>query len=204
MKYKNLFCYLIIFLFTFTYFFFFKSDTYLIADDTIFHTSNILVMADNISLNNLIPDKILPTLVNDLGYGVNLFYPMIPHLIGAYLVKIFSIFDIGIIGVMKFIHFMVIFLSGSFMYKYIKEVFKNRKQALVTAILYQSTPYIFTDVFMRGAYNESFLFMYLPLIFLSLYYLFETDDKVKFYAYFITGYSLLIYSHLVLAIYLKI
>lgn len=204
MKYKNLFCYLIIFLFTFTYFFFFKSDTYLIADDTIFHTSNILVMADNISINNLIPDKILPTLVNDLGYGVNIFYPMIPHLIGAYLVKIFSFFDMGIISVMKFIHFMVIFLSGSLMYKYIKEVFKNRKQALITAILYQSTPYLFTDVFMRGAYNESFLFIYLPLIFLSLYYLFETDNKDRFYFYFILGYSLLIYSHLVLALYLTI
>lgn len=204
MKYKNLFCYLIIFLFTFTYFCLFKSDTYLIADDTIFHTSNILVMADNISINNLIPDKILPTLVNDLGYGVNIFYPMFPHLIGAYLVKFFSIFDIEIIGVMKFIHFMVIFLSGCFMYKYIKEVFKNRKQALITAILYQSTPYLFTDVFMRGAYNESFLFIYLPLIFLSLYYLFETDNKNKFYFYFIIGYSLLIYSHLVLAIYLTL
>ena len=100
MKYKNLFCYLIIFLFTFTYFFFFERNTYLIADDTIFHTSNILVMADNVSLSNLIPDKILPTLASDLGYGVNIFYPMIPHLVGAYVTKIFSMFDIGIIGVM--------------------------------------------------------------------------------------------------------
>ena len=204
MKYKNLFCYLIIFLFTFTYFFFFERNTYLIADDTIFHTSNILVMADNVSLSNLIPDKILPTLASDLGYGVNIFYPMIPHLVGAYVTKIFSMFDIGIIGVMKFIHFMVIFLSGSLMYKYIKEVSKNRKQALITAILYQSSPYLFTDVFMRGAYNESFLFIYLPLIFLSLYHLFETDNKRKFYIYFIVGYSLLIYSHLVLAIFLTI
>ena len=204
MKIKNIFCYLIIFLFTFTYFFFFENNTFLIADDTIFHTSNILVMADNISFNNLIPDKILPTLVNDLGYGVNLFYPMIPHLVGAYLVKIFSVFNIGIVGVMKFIYFMIIFLSGSLMYKYIKEVFNDRKQALVTSILYQSMPYVFTDVFMRGAYNESFIFIYLPLIFLSLYYLFEVDNKRKFYIYFILGYSLLIYSHLVLAIYLAI
>jgi len=159
MKYKNLFCYLIIFLFTFTYFCFFKGDTYLIADDTIFHTSNILVMADNISINNLIPDKILPTLVNNLGYGVNIFYPMFPHLIGAYLVKFFSIFDIGIVGVMKFIHFMVIVLSGIMMHKYVNTTFKDRRQALVSSIMYISMPYMFTDVFMRGAFNESFIFI---------------------------------------------
>ena len=204
MKNKNIFSYIIIFLFTFSYFIFFNSNNYLIADDTIFHTSNILVMKNTISISNLIPDKILPTLVNNLGYGVNIFYPMFPHLIGAYLAEFFDLFNIGIAGTMKFIHFMIIFLSGICMYKYIDIAFKNKKQALLTAILYQSTPYLFTDVFMRGAYNESFLFIYLPIIFLGLYYLFETKEYNKFYLCFILGYTLLIYSHLVLTIYLTI
>ena len=204
MKNKNLYCYLVIFLFTFSYFIFFRSDNYLIGDDTIFHTSNILVMAENISFSNLIPGKIMPNLVNNLGYGINLFYPIFPHLIGAYIFKVFSLFNIGIAGVMKFIHFMIIFLSGTFMYKYIMTAFKNRKQALLTAILYQSTPYLFTDIFMRGAFNESFIFIYLPIIFLGLYYLFETKEVKKFYLYFVIGYSLLIYTHLVLSIYLTL
>ena len=201
---KNLFCYLVIFLFSFSYFCFFENNTYLVADDTIFHTSNILVMAEDISFSNLVPGKIMPNLVNNLGYGINLFYPIFPHLVGAYVLKIFSLFDVGIAGAMKFIHFMVIFLSGTFMYKYIMTAFKNRKQALLTAILYQSTPYLFTDVFMRGAFNESFVFIYLPIIFLGIYYLFEGKDIKKFYIYFVIGYSLLIYTHLVLAIYLTL
>ena len=159
MKNKNYLCYLVIFLFTLSYFFFFGINDYLISDDTIYHTSNILVMSKEISFLNLIPGKIMPTLVNNLGYGVNLFYPIFPHLVGSYLVRIFDLFGIGIAGVMKSMHFMVIFLSGAFMYKYIITAFKDRKQALLSAIIYQSMPYLFTDVFMRGALNESFLFI---------------------------------------------
>ena len=204
MRNKNLICYVIIFLFTFSYFCFLSSDYYVVADDTIFHTSNILVMAKEINFFHLIPNKIMPILVNNLGYGVNLFYPILPHLIGSYLLKIFSLVDIGIVGVMKFMHFMVICLSGIFMYKYIIDFFKNRKQALLTAILYQSMPYVFTNVFMRGALNESFVFVYLPIIFLGFHYLFEKNEVNKFYFCFVLGYSLLIYSHLVLAVYLTL
>ena len=201
---KNLYCYFIIFLFAFSYFFFLNEGSYFIGDDTIFHTSNILVMSKTINIFNFVPGKIMPILVNNLGYGVNLFYPIFPHLVGAYLVKIFEVFNLGIDFVMKFMHFIVISLSGILMYKYVFTAFKNRCQALVSAIIYQSMPYLFTDIFMRCALNESFLFIYLPIIFLSLYYLFEEDDKIKFYLYFVIGYSLLIYSHLVLAVYLTI
>lgn len=204
MKKKNLFCYLVIFLFSFSYFYFFGSDSYLVGDDTIFHTSNIMVMSKVVSFFNLVPSKIMPTLVNNLGYGINLFYPMFPHLVGAHLLNIFSLFDMGIADVMKFMHFMVIFLSGAFMYKYIITAFKNRKQALITAILYQSAPYLFTDIFMRGAFNESFIFIYLPIIFLGFYYLFESKEIKKFYICFVIGYSLLIFTHLVLSIYLTL
>ena len=204
MKMKELVYYLIIFLFTFTYFCFFKSDVYLVADDTIFHTSNIIVMAKSISLSNLIPDKIMPSLANNLGYGVNIFYPIFPHLIASYIYKIFSLFNMSIADTMKFIHFMVIYLSGILMYKYVKTAFKDRRQAIVSAIMYMSMPYMFADVFMRGAFNESFIFIYLPIIFLSLYYLFESNEYNKFYLWFTLGYSLFIYSHLVLAIYLTI
>lgn len=204
MKKKNLYYYLFIFLFTFTYFYFYMGDVYYVGDDTIFHTSNILVMADKISLFYPVSLKIVPTLVNNLGYGVNIFYPSFPHIVGSYIYKFLSLFGFGIAFAMKVIHFMVIFLSGAFMYHYVYKVFGNRKQALLSSIMYQSMPYLFTDVFMRGAFNESFLFMYLPLIFLSFHYLFTEDNVYKFYLFFIIGYSLFIYSHLVLSVYLTI
>jgi len=203
-RFHKLFYYFIIFLFTFTYFCFFKGEYYYVGDDTVFHTSNILSMAEQVTLGHLLPGQILPMLAGNFGYGVNLFYPVFPHLVGCYLYEVFSFFNGGITDVMKFIHFMVIFLSGIFMYHYIRIVFKNKRQALLTAILYQSMPYFFTDVFMRGALNESFLFMYLPLIFLSFHYLFEEKNRAKFYFYFVLGYSLFIMTHLVLTVYLTV
>lgn len=204
MKLKNCCCYLVIFLFTFTYFGFFNSENYINFDDTIFHTTNILTLASEINLSNLFPGKIVPVMVNNLGYGINLFYPIFPHLIASYIFEFFSLFDMGIASTMKFVNFMIIFLAGVFMYKYINITFKNRKQALVSAIMYQSMPYMFSDVFMRGALNESFIFIYLPIIFLSFYYLFESEEYNKFYFLFILGYSLLIFTHIVMAVYLML
>lgn len=52
---------------------------------------------------------------------------------------------------------------------------------------------------MRDALNESFVFMFVPLVFLGFYYLFIEKQYKKFYFCFILGYVGLIMSHLVLA-----
>lgn len=162
------------------------------GDDTLFHTSNII--ANNISLN-----KITPTLLNNLGYGINIFYPPLPRLLGTIFYKLTNNINIT----MKLLQWLSIFLSGLTIYIYTKTIFKKEETALLTSSFYISMPYLFTDVFTRGALNESFLFYILPIIFLSYHYLLEKNDK-KFYILFILGFTLSIYTHLVLTIYITI
>lgn len=204
MKCKDRSCLLVIFLFALTLIAFLFSNRYYMGDDTVFHISNILDVADGITLKSLFPSKISSLLVNQLGYGVRIFYPPVPHLVGGYLYKILSFWGLDIIFTMKVLLFLIIFFSGVAMYFYVNHVFKNRGQALLSVLLYLAMPYFFTDLFLRGALNESFLFIYLPLIFLSLHYLLVDDDVGHFYFYFILGYTLLICTHLVLTVYVTI
>lgn len=199
MKKKNLINYLIIFGFSLIYIIVLLNKYYY-AHDLDFHTSNIISIANGISIKNLFPSKILPLLVNDLGYGVNIFYPVIPHLIGAYLYNIIGNINLT----MKIYSILLINLSGIAMYKLIYKLFKNEKQALVTAITYISMPYLYADFFIRCALNECFLFFLVPLILLGIHYLIDNNNKFKFHLLFTLGYVVAINSHLVLSIYLTI
>ena len=52
--------------------------------------------------------------------------------------------------------------------------------------------------------NESFMFIFMPLVFLGLYHLFNNHDVKKFYIFFVVGYVGLMYSHLVMSVYFTI
>ena len=187
--------YLIV-IFLFSLFYFFVMPNYFIGDDSLFHTSNIIA---NAKTNTILVSKILPLIEENLGYGVNIFYPPLPHLIGSYIYRIINNIEIT----MQILQFISIFLAGVSMYYYVKIVFNNQKQALLTSMCYMSSPYLITDVFTRTALNESFLFYILPIIFLGLHYLKENNLKY-YYIFFIIGFTLSIYTHLVLSVYIAI
>lgn len=198
---KDIVSYLIVFCLSLVYFFrILDSDVFYDAHDLVFHASNIITIASELSLTNLFPDKIMPILVNNLGYGVNIFYPVFPHLVGAYLYKIIG--DIPL--TFKLLSLILINLSGLSMYKFVDKVFKNKHQALLSAITYISMPYFFSDFFIRCALNESFLFFIMPIILLGIHYLIDDNNIIRFYLLFVVGYVLAINSHLVMSIYLTI
>ena len=198
---KDLINFLIIFLLSLVYFLgVLDSDVIFDAHDLMFHTSNIITIERDLSLTNLIPNRILPTLVNNLGYGVNLFYPNLPHMVGAYFYHFIG--DIGL--TIKILFLVLINISGIAMYKLIEKLFKNKEQALITSLTYISMPYFFSDFFIRCALNESFLFFIIPIILLGIHYLIDDNNKIKFYLYFVLGYVLAINSHLVMSVYLTI
>ncbi len=85
-----------------------------------------------------------------------------------------------------------------------KKIFKSNKQALISSIFYITLPYFFVDIYMRDALAESFLFIFVPLVFLSIYYLFYEENVKKFYFFFVLGYTGMINSHLVLSVYFTI
>lgn len=184
---------IIIFLFAILYFLWIPN--FYVGDDTLFHTSNIIANARaGIGFH-----KILPIIENNMGYGVNIFYPPLPHYVGGLFYRVSGDIEFS----MKLLQFFSFFLAGVMMYFYLHKVTGNREQAFLGGLIYQSMPYLFTDVFARGAFNEGFLFFLLPIIFMSFYYL-VLGSKRKFYIYFVLGFSLSIYTHLVLTIYITL
>ena len=60
---------------------------YIKGHDTDFHVSNISAIVDQLSWDNVTVQEPLKYMANDFGYGTRFFYPPIPHLLAAYIVK---------------------------------------------------------------------------------------------------------------------
>lgn len=159
--------------------------------DTIFHTANIIELSKTINIKNILGSNIISLKSNPFGYGTWLFYPKLPHLLGAYLYKIFDIYTS-----MKIVYFIITFLSAIAIYTLSKKIFNNKKIAFLSSITYITIPYHICEIYIRDAFAENFMFLAVPLIFLGLYNLLDNDYK-KFYVFFILGYVIGMYSHLV-------
>lgn len=159
--------------------------------DTIFHTANIIELSKTINIKNILGNNIISLKSNPFGYGTWLFYPKLPHLLGAYLYKIFDIYTS-----MKIVYFIITFLSAITIYVLSKKIFNTKKIAFLSSIIYITIPYHICEIYIRDAFAENFMFLAVPLIFFGLYNLLDNDYK-KFYIYFILGYVIGMYSHLV-------
>lgn len=173
-----------------------------LGDDSLFHMANIKVSADNLPFS--VFSKILPDLANNFGFGVGIFYPPLPHIVGAFIYKIINVFGMGVVTTETILHFLIFFTSGITMYWLGKVVFKDDKKGLFAALFYITYNYFFVDVIVRDALNESFMFVFMPLVFLGLYYLFNNHDVKRFYLFFVIGYIGLMYSHLVMSVWFTI
>ncbi|MBR2834022.1 MAG: hypothetical protein IKE75_06360 [Bacilli bacterium] len=184
----------------------FVSCLYVRGHDSFYHYSNIFALVNNVDISHFkfFPDKIVPIIAYDFGWGSGIFYPSFPQYITLYIYEFFHIFGVdNIFTSMKICHFLTLFLSSLFMYILSKKLFKNKTAGLISAIIYMTFPYYYLDIFVRDALSETFLFVFLPILFLGLEYLLEKKYN-KFYIYFIIGYVGCINSHLVLSIYITL
>lgn len=170
-----------------------------LGDDQMFHMANIETFSKGLPFS--IFSKVLPDIANNFGFGVGIFYPPLPHIVGAFIYKFINIFGMGVVTTETILHFLIFFTSGVTMYLLGKEIFKDNKKGLIAALFYITYNYFFVDVIVRDALNESFMFIFMPLVFLGLYHLFNNHDVKKFYVCFVTGYIGLMYSHLVMSVY---
>lgn len=171
-------------------------NPYYKGHDTNFHVANINVLANQISWKNPMAKEPLAAIANNFGYGTRLFYPPLPHLIAAYLTKLFHNVTIG----MRITQWLTIFLSGITFFYLADKIFKNKKVATIASFFYMSAPYHLAEIFIRDAFSEMFVPIAIPLIVLGLIYLVE-DKYRNFFLLFTTGYTLMIYSHLAMSIY---
>lgn len=115
--------------------------------------------------------------VPDMGYGYGFplfnFYPPLPYLVG----EIFRVLGFSFVEVAKLTFALGIVASATAMYIFANELFlnllrdkeKSKYAAVISSAFYVWAPYHSVDVYVRGAMNESWAFIWFPLILLAAY-----------------------------------
>lgn len=170
-------------------------------DDSVYHFANVLSLEKSMQMHGLFASPILPGLAKNFGYASHLLYPPMAHTVTALIYHIFS--GISISAAFKMVHVLVLILSGFSMYALAFSFHKDKKMAFFASILYMTYPYQLSQVYVRDSLAESFVFIFLPMIFSSFLSLLEGKKK-SFYFLFVLGYVGGILSHFTLMIYATI
>ncbi len=129
---------------------------------------------------------------------MNLFYPPIV----TYVPLLIKLFTEHYYTALKIFASITICLSGITMYHFIYQITKKRTIALFSAIFYLIAPYKLANVYKRFAIGEFTAMIFIPLVFLGLYNLFNQDGKKH---HFITiGATGLMLTHTVTTLYTMI
>lgn len=178
---------------------------YHIGNDTMYHLATISSIKDLIKTNFMsgITGKILPNIGNGFGYGSRLFYPPIFHTCTAYLSYFLDNFGIGLTTSVKIFYLFTFFLSGVSMYICSYRFTKKKSLAFIASVIYLASSYHLNEIYVRDAQAESILFIFLPLVILSIKELLEGNKK-WFYPCFIIGYVGGILSHFTMMIYVTL
>lgn len=91
--------------------------------------------------------NIISSFVNGFGYSWDLFYGPLSSYAIILISMICGSFNVGF----KAVIFLIMFLAGSFMYKFIYEMTENKNTSLLAGIIYITSPYFFTDLYVRHA-----------------------------------------------------
>ena len=175
------------------------TSEYKSSNDTKFHLINIEHLTKQIDKDFLNPSKVVGYIGNNFGYGTSLFYPPLGHYSAAY---VNTVVDNPVISI-EIIHFVGLFLSGITVFLLSKKLSKNDYIGLISAVIYMLFPYHLSDIYIRDALGETLIFVFLPLIILSLYELFN-DNKRNFYLFFVIGYVGGMLSHLTMMTYFTV
>ncbi len=180
-------------------------NKYHIGNDTMYHLTTISSIKDLIKTNFMsgITGKILPHIGNGFGYGSRLFYPPIFHTCTAYLSYFLETLGIELTTCVKIFYLFTFFLSGITMYICSYRYTKDKSLSFIASVIYLASSYHLSEIYVRDAQAESLLFIFLPLIILSIKELLEGHKK-WFYPCFIIGYVGGILSHFTMMIYVTI
>lgn len=165
--------------------------------DSEYHLVSIAGLADSKE------GKIFSGMWDGIGYGEGIFYPQLSHYAGAAIYKVFSAFGLSVLTAAKVTNILLLYCSGLTFYLFVREVLgkKAMKGNLVASFLYVGATYHMSCILIRDAMAETALYIFIPLVALSLYYLMKQNYK-KFLLSFVVGVAGCMNSHLVLTIWL--
>ena len=194
--------YLIILIFTLIVSFPFVSnniDVY--VDDGIQHIARLMGTFQSIEDKGEIFPVIMSNFCNGFGYSWNIFYSPFT----AYVPMIFRLFTNSYELIFKLFMVFISFLSGIAMYEFVKKVTQNRYAGLLASCMYIFVPYRLTDMYLRYAIAELASFIFLPITFLGMYNIFNSEEKSLKKSLILTlGAVGLILTHIVMAMYTAI
>lgn len=144
--------------------------------DGFLHLLRLIGTDDAIQIGQ-IPPIIAQNYCNAAGYAMNLFYPGL----ATYMPLIVKIFTPTYAIALKSFGIICIILSGIAMYKFANEVTNKKLIALFAAILYIIAPYKLANVYIRYAIGEFIAAIFIPLVFLGIYSVFNKDGKKHYY-----------------------
>lgn len=175
------------------------TSPYYSSHDTKFHIKNIEMLTEQIKEKPFFPRKVLGEIGNDFGYATDVFYAPLAHTSTAYLNVVVNNPTISL----KIVHFAVLFLSGVTMYFCSKKISKSNGIGILSAVIYMLFPYHLSDIYIRDALSETFIFIFLPMVVSALYELMQKNKKA-FYPLFIIGYVGGMLSHINLMAYFTV
>lgn len=123
------------------------------------------------------PPLIAPNVVNGAGYAMNLFYPPLV----TYIPLLIKLITPTYVMALKVFGGLCIIFSGITMYQFTYQVTKRKSMAFFGAVFYMIAPYKLGDVYKRYAIGEFTALVFVPLVFLGLYNLFQEDGKKHYY-----------------------
>lgn len=172
-----------------------------LGHDMTFHLANVELLSQHLNFDMWKQGfHIMPDMIGNLGYGIGIFYPILPHLLCAVVAWIFHWFHIPTLYAVYTVFFAVAWGSSILVYMLAKKFHKNDFAAILSALIYTTMPYFLSNFFIRFALNEIMCIFFFLMVLLSLFYLVE-EKKKQFYLFFILGYIGMISSHLTLTIF---
>lgn len=141
------------------------------SDDGIQHLIRGFLTSNSVKANE--NTNVLNRLANGFGYSWNLFYGPF----SSFSIVLLNFITNNIIVAYKLLAFLGLFLSGLTMYFFLKKLTFDKNIGTLGAMLYVTMPYHLTDLYVRNALGEFLSYIFLPLVFLGLYNLFNKEKK---------------------------
>ncbi len=175
----------------------FYNRTQFLKDDGVYHVYRLIGTQNSLKENFLFP-QIMSEFCNGFGYSCNIFYSPLT----AYVPLILKLITNSYFLILKVFEVILMLFSGIFMHKLVLKISKSKLAAFISATLYIIAPYHITDVYARCALAEQASFVFLPLVFIGMYDIFEDNKKQSYYL--AIGAIGLLLSHTVITMYTAI
>ncbi len=196
-KHEKLFVPLAILLFTIILSIPLLRTGYSVGHDSEYHIVSIIGLSDSTD------GKILTGMQGNLGFGEGIFYPQLSHYIGVFFYRIIGPLGFSALLAAKIANIFMLFCSGLAMYIFLRAILgeKAKWRNMLATYLYMGATYHISCILIRDAMAETALYIFIPIVALSIFYLVKSNYK-KFLLAFVIGVVGCMNSHLVLTVWL--